>query len=202
MDSGNREKLYIERAKSELDLARSIFKISTNETFRLNLELKKDATFFSNVISNSYYCIFYSAKALLTIKGISTKPPEEHKKTLDEFEKLTLSGEIDKELLEIYKDAAVKANELLGIFRREKFKRGEFTYKKLPQANLEPARESLENAEKFFKNINLILEQEKKKVENKLAEEQAKKPGQEAERGAGGKKEGENEAGRVKGGGK
>jgi hypothetical protein len=27
----------------------------------------------------------------------------------------------------------------------------------LPQANLEPAKESLENAEKFYKNINLIV---------------------------------------------
>ena len=51
----------------------------------------------------------------------------------------------------------MKAEELLGIFKREKSKRGEFTYQKLPQANLHPARESLENAETFFKNINLIL---------------------------------------------
>jgi len=51
----------------------------------------------------------------------------------------------------------IKAEELLGIFKREKSKRGEFTYQKLPQANLYPARESLENAETFFKNINLIL---------------------------------------------
>jgi uncharacterized protein (UPF0332 family) len=51
----------------------------------------------------------------------------------------------------------IKAEELLGIFKKEKSKRGEFTYQKLPQANKEPARDSINNAETFFKNINLIL---------------------------------------------
>ena len=89
-----------------------------------------------------------------------TDPPEEHRKAFEEFEKLVLSGEIDVELLKIYKSIVVKADELLGIFRREKSKRGKFTYKKLPPANLEPARESLINSEKFFKNINLIIRKE------------------------------------------
>ncbi|MCH8004457.1 MAG: hypothetical protein IH934_07565 [Nanoarchaeota archaeon] len=158
MVSDRKEVLYIERAKNELDLAKAIFKLSTDTKLKLEFELKEDSTFFSNVISNSYYCIFYSAKALLQTKNIITNPPEEHRKTLDEFEKLTLSGEIDFELLKIYKEIVIKADELLGIFRKEKSKRGRFTYKKLPQANLEPAKESLNNAEKFFKNINLMLQ--------------------------------------------
>lgn len=155
MDS--REILYLERAKNELDLAKAIFKISTTEEIKLILELKADSTFFSNAISNAYYCIFYSAKAFLSSKGILTEPPEEHQKTYAEFEKLVLSGEIDVELLNIYKSLAVKADELLGIFKREKSKRGRFTYRKLPQANMEPADESILNAEKFLKNINLLL---------------------------------------------
>ncbi len=157
MDSDHKEILYMDRAKNELDLAKSIFKLSINNKLKLEFELKEDATFFSNVISNSYYCIFYSAKALLYTKGITTEQPEEHKKTLQEFEKLTLSGEIDVELLKIYKSLVVRADELLGIFRKEKSKRGSFTYKKLPQANLEPAKESLKNAEIFLKNINLMI---------------------------------------------
>jgi len=68
-----------------------------------------------------------------------------------------LSGEIDVSLLKIYKSIIIKADELLGIFRKEKGKRGRFTYQKLPQANLQPAKESMDNAEKFYKNINLIL---------------------------------------------
>jgi len=157
MVSGSKEILYLERAKNELELAKAVFRLSTDRRLKAEFELKEDSTFFSNVIGNAYYCIFYSAKALLQSRNITTEPPEEHKKTLDEFEKLVLSGEIDAELLTIYKSIVVKADELLGIFVREKSKRGDFTYKKLPQANIEPARESLANAEKFFKNMNMIL---------------------------------------------
>ncbi len=157
MDSNHKELLYLQRAKNELDLAKAVFKLSTEEKLKLEFELKEDATFFSNVIGNSYYCIFYSAKAILQLKNITINPPEEHKKTLEEFEKLVLSGEIDVELLNIYESIVVKADELLGIFRKEKSKRGKFTYQKLPQANLEPAKESVNNAEKFFKNINLMI---------------------------------------------
>ena len=161
MDSDHKEILYLNRAKNELDLANAVFKISTGTKFKLDLELKEDSTFFSNVISNSYYCIFYSAKAFLYTKGIIATPPEEHRKTLEEFEKLAFSGQIDEELVRIYKDIIVKAEELLGIFAKERSKRGKFTYRMLPQANLEPAKESLENAEKFYKNINLIIKKNK-----------------------------------------
>ena len=157
MDSDHKEILYLDRAKNELDLAKVIYKVSTETKFKLDLELKEDSTFFSNVISNSYYCIFYSAKAFLYAKGIVTYMPDEHRKTLNEFEKLAMSGQIDSELLRIYKDIVVKAEELLGIFAKEKSKRGKFTYRMLPQANLKPAKESLANAEKFYKNINLLI---------------------------------------------
>jgi uncharacterized protein (UPF0332 family) len=157
MDSEHREILYLERAKSELDLAKAVFRVSTSPALKLNMGLKPDSTFFSNVIASSYYCIFYSAKALLITEGIETKSPEEHEKTLREFERLIESGKIDRELLIIYRTIVVRADELLGIFQREKSKRGKFTYRKLPQANLRPAEESLENAEKFLKNINLLV---------------------------------------------
>jgi uncharacterized protein (UPF0332 family) len=158
MDLDHRAVLYIERAMNELNLARAIFKISTIPELKSELELKEDATFFSNVISSSYYGIFYSAKAFLQSRGIATEPPEEHRKTLEEFEKLAKNGEIDSRLLEIYESIIIKADELLGIFRKEKLKRGAFTYKRLPQANLDPAKESLENAELFLKSINLIIQ--------------------------------------------
>lgn len=157
MDLGHREILFIQRAKNELDLARAVFKLSIEKRLKREFELKKDATFFSNVIGLCYYCIFYAAKALLQLKNITTEPPEEHRKTLEEFEKLAISGEIDVDLLKIYKSIVVKADELLGIFKKEKGKRGKFTYKKLPQTNLQPAEESINNAEKFFKNVNLIV---------------------------------------------
>ena len=161
MGSDHKDTLYLQRAKSELDLAKAIFRISTDNRLKLEFELKEETTFFSNAISNAYYCIFYSAKALLESKGIKTTPPDEHQKTLAEFEKLTNAGEIDAELLMIYKSMVIKADELLGIFKREKSKRGEFTYKKLPQANMDPAKESINNAEKFLKNINMLLRQKR-----------------------------------------
>jgi uncharacterized protein (UPF0332 family) len=157
MDS--KDKLYIERAENEVILARAIFSLSEGIA-KKELFVPEDITFYSAVISHAYYCIFYSAKALLYIKGISTEAPEEHKKTLEEFEKLTLSGEIDTELLLIYKSIVIKADELLGIFRKEKSKKGKFTYQKLPQANLIPAEESLNNAKKFFKNVNLMIDKD------------------------------------------
>lgn len=87
------------------------------------------------------------------MKGIVTKAPEEHKKTYDEFKKLVFQGIVDKELLELYEDVLIKAEKLLGIFKIEKKKRGEFTYQRIAQANLEPAKESLENAKTFLKHI-------------------------------------------------
>lgn len=157
MDLDYNKILYLDRAKNELDLAKAIFKLSIESELKKEFNLKEDSTFFSNVISNSYYCIFYSAKAFLSINGIKTEMPDEHKKTLDEFKKLADTGVIDKELLKIYNEIVIKADDLIGIFKTEKSKRGKFTYKKLPQANLEPAKESLDNAEKFFKHINLII---------------------------------------------
>ena len=52
----------------------------------------------------------------------------------------------------------VRADELLQIFKDEKWKRGHFTYKTIPQANKEPAEESINNASKFIKNIKVIIE--------------------------------------------
>jgi len=148
----------MQRAENELNLAKAVFRISGEEDLKLELELKPDSTFYSNVISTCYYCVFYSAKALLLKESVETSPPEEHKKTYEGFERLVETGKIDVELLNIYRSIAVRAEELLGIFRTEKRKRGHFTYQRLPQANAAPAEESLRNAEKFFRNVYLILE--------------------------------------------
>lgn len=158
MDSEGRQKLYIQRAENELNLAKAISRISEDKELKEALGLKPDSTFYSNVISTCYYCVFYSAKAFLLREGIATRPPEEHKKSYEEFEKLVGSGKVDVKLLRIYKSMIVRAEELLGIFRRERKKRGKFTYQRLPQANLEPAKESIGNAEKFFKNIYMMLD--------------------------------------------
>ena len=151
--------LYLQRAENELVAAKMLFDISSNLSLQKEqFKLEKDFTFYSTAISHSYYCIFYSAKAILIKNGIRTKAPEVHKKTIVAFEKyLVETGNLNVELLKIYKKIIVRAEELLGIFSKEKGKRGEFTYQKLPQANKEPAKESLDNASFFFKNINKII---------------------------------------------
>ena len=74
-----------------------------------------------------------------------------------EFRRFVFSGELDKELLEIYENIILKAESLLGIFKKEKGKRGVFTYHVNATANMPIARESLENARKFFSNIRKLV---------------------------------------------
>ncbi len=152
MDSDT--KLYLQRAQNELKLAEIVMQISINKDIQTKIpEIDKPDTYFSSVISHAYYSIFYTAKAYLIMKRIITKAPEEHKKTYEEFKKLVSQGIVDKELLILYEEVLIKAEKLLGIFKIEKKKRGEFTYQRIAQANLEPAKESLKNAKTFFKHI-------------------------------------------------
>ena len=151
--------LYLDRAENELIAAQILFEVSSNPRMQKEqFRLEKDFTFYSLVIGHAYYCIFNCAKALLMTEGVKTEPPEVHKKTLDAFEKhLVRTGKLDVQLLRIYRSMAIRAEELLGIFSKEKSKRGQFTYRKLPQANIAPAKESIDNASFFFKNSNRIL---------------------------------------------
>jgi len=152
MDSDT--KLYLQRAQNELKLAEIIMQISVNKDIQTKIqEIDKPETYFSSVITHTYYSIFYTAKAYLIMKEIITKAPEEHKKTYEEFKKLVSQGIVDEELLKLYEEVLIKAEKLLGIFKVEKKKRGEFTYQRIAQANLEPAKESLENAKIFLKHI-------------------------------------------------
>lgn len=109
----------------------------------MNFNLPEDVSFYSSVISHSYYAIFYAAKALLLTKKIATKSPEVHKNTFNEFKiNFVDTNELDVSFLKIYKKMLVRADELLGIFKDEKWKREHFTYQTIPQANKEPAEDS------------------------------------------------------------
>lgn len=151
--------LCLARAENEAIAGQVLFEVSGNRELQKNaFGLEREFTFYSAVISHAYYCIFFSAKAILAIEGIKTESPYIHAKTLRAFEeKLVITGKLDVELLKIYKSIVIKADELLGIFSREKGKRGHFTYQKLPQANLEPAMDSMKNALFFFKHINKVI---------------------------------------------
>ncbi|MEK6823839.1 MAG: hypothetical protein AABY06_02275 [Nanoarchaeota archaeon] len=152
-------RLYLERAEHEIRLAKAMFNLSAIEKVKIELGANPDDTFYSAVISHCYYSIFYCAKAILLTKGIKTKLPDEHKKTFLEFKKNFVdNGKLDAELFKIYNEMIIKANELLSLFSHEKWKRGHFTYYTLAQANINPAKESIENAIKFASNIKKILE--------------------------------------------
>lgn len=157
MDSG--VKIYIERAENELRLARAVFNLSRNEKVKIELETRPGDTFYSAVISHCYYAIFYSAKAILLTRNIKTDAPGEHQKTFFALKRNFVdNGLLDKELLKIYDNLALRADELLSLFAHEKWKRGHFTYKTIAQANIEPAQESIDNTIKFLSNIKSILE--------------------------------------------
>ena len=90
--------LYLQRAENELVAAQMLFDISSNPLLQKEqFKLEKEFTFYSGVISHSYYCIFYAAKSSLIKIGIKTEAPEVHKKTLEAFEKyLVKTGNLDE----------------------------------------------------------------------------------------------------------
>jgi uncharacterized protein (UPF0332 family) len=149
---------YLERAENELVLANANFSLSTDSEVKLKLGISTDKTFFNNVISESYYAIFYSAKAFLITSGIKTEPPEEHKKTYEEFKKIVESKRLDKQLSEIYKEETNKAETLLKIFFDEKRNRGRFTYNVNANANKPFAEQSIKNAKTFCSTIRHLIE--------------------------------------------
>ena len=151
--------LYLKRARTEINIATLLLKTSGNKMLN-DFDISEDETFYSGVISHCNYSIFYSAKAMLLTKSIETKAPEIHKKTIDAFKETFIdTGILDMKLLMIYKKMIVQADSLLEIFRTEKRKRGDFTYNTISLANLEPARESMENARIFYKHCNAFLMQ-------------------------------------------
>ncbi len=149
--------LYLKRAEEKVLLAKLCFDISTKSETKKYLGVSENQTFFNDIISLSYYSIFYSAKAYLISKGIITSPPEEHKKTYEEFANFVRIGVLDKELLDIYENAAIEAETLLNIFFIGKRNRGKFTYNVNANANLPFASDSIENAKKFTRILTTIV---------------------------------------------
>ena len=149
---------YLDRAENGLILAKANFELSTQDKAKEVLNISLDRTFFNDVISESYYTIFYSAKAFLLYLGIKTEPPEEHKKTYEEFRKIVESRKIDKQLSEIYEEESNKAETLLRIFFDEKRNRGRFTYNVNANANMPFAEQSIKNARLFASTIKHLIE--------------------------------------------
>ncbi|MFH1072646.1 MAG: hypothetical protein V1743_04420 [Nanoarchaeota archaeon] len=151
-------KTYLERSDNEIHAAESLKKLSEEPQTKHDFDLPENITFYSSVISHSYYSIFYAAKAILLTRKIITLPPEVHKKTYEAFKKEFVdTGVLDVQLLTIYKKLVIRADQLLEIFQDEKWKRGHFTYATIPQANQEPAEDSLKNAKLFLQHIDTVI---------------------------------------------
>ncbi len=156
MDS--KVEMFIKRARSELDSAEILSEVSNKKELKDMFKIGEGETFYSGAISHAYYAIFYCSKAMLLTKKIETDAPEVHKKTLDEFKKTFIdTGIMDARLLIIYKQMIVRAEALLEIYKQEKKKRGDFTYNTIPQANKDPAEESIKNAKEFYKHCNAYI---------------------------------------------
>jgi len=63
--------IFLDRADNEIHAAESLKKLSEDIKSKKEFELNEDVTFYSSVISHSYYAIFYAAKAILLVKGIN-----------------------------------------------------------------------------------------------------------------------------------
>ena len=152
-------KLLLDRANNELLAAKALKSISEEISIKRSISVPDPTTFYSAVISHSYYSIFYSARAALLSVGIIISAPFIHNKAYDKFKKAFVdSGKLDKHILEAYETMLIRAEDLLQIMKDEKSKRGKFTYKTYPQANKDPAEDSINNATLFFSHIRNMLE--------------------------------------------
>ncbi|MBI5065053.1 hypothetical protein HZA97_02345 [Candidatus Woesearchaeota archaeon] len=144
--------LKFSKAENDLALADGLLKISIKKN-----ALFGNKTFFDWVIVASYFSIFHSTQALLGLKKVKIIK-RRHEATLFAFAKhFITTKELEDELFFIYENVENKAKELLDIFEEEKRKRGLFQYNRLSRENLEPAKESLNNAKKFVDTIRFIL---------------------------------------------
>lgn len=151
-------KLLLDRADNELLAAKVLRSISEEDALKNNLAVPEKTTFYSSVISHSYYSIFYSARAALLSVGIKISAPFIHNKAYDKFKNAFVdSGKLDKYIMEAYEKMLMRAEDLLQIMKDEKSKRGKFTYKTFPQANKDPAEDSINNATLFVSHIKNML---------------------------------------------
>lgn len=146
-----------QKAINDLALAKGLLKISTSKKIKDVLDYPENTTFFDWVIVCSYYSIFHAAHALLGLKKIKIVNRMHHATMISFAKHYIINKELEDELFFIYKDVERKARNLLEIFEEEKYKRGLFQYHRLSKNNLDPAKESVENAEIFLDVVNEIL---------------------------------------------
>ena len=109
-------------------------------------------------IVSSYYAMFYITHALLATINIRILKIRVHEATIYALAKyFIINKKLEDNLFFLYEDAEKRAEELFTTLSEEKKKRGRFTYERLPKANKQPAKESIENAAQFIRDIESIL---------------------------------------------
>lgn len=152
--------ICLSRSDNELMLAKAIQHLSEDSKIKKDIfSIPQDITFYSAVIAHAYYAIFYSAKSYLIFKKENLPLQGQHSAVYHKFKRYVKNGEITKDLLSLYDDAMVKAEVLLQILDDEEQNRTQYTYQKLPQANKEPAQNSITNAQFFVSHIKVLIQQ-------------------------------------------
>ena len=132
--------------------------LSTDVAVKRQLAIDGRRTFYNNVISLSYYAMFYAAKVYLASKGVIVKALHEHRQVYEMLKHQAEAGALDGELLKAYRELVIRAEDLLGMYWLERRKRGLYTYHRLSETNRPIAQESLRRAASFLKHLRLLLD--------------------------------------------
>lgn len=158
---------FLKNAHDSIDSAHALFELSTNPEKQRMLGFTR----FNGllwVVNASYYCMFYSARALLENEGIKIKTNLSiHVVTFDALVYyFYVTGRLQKGLVDDFIEAKENASELLGKQKAdelieeyffEKKKRATFTYEMGEVLVKSKAKTSLERAQKFMREIRKIL---------------------------------------------
>ncbi len=154
--------LMVKKANNNLKFAKTTLALCENNEVKDSLGLQEKDSFYDWVIVVAYYAMFHITQALLATKKIKITNIRVHEATLYAFaHNFILTKELEDELFFTYEDAEAKAEELFTSLSEERRKRGKFTYERLPQANKEPAEESITHATEFVREIETILKRQK-----------------------------------------
>lgn len=156
-DVSRRIGLMFGKAQNNLKVANIIFEISTSKSMKAILKLREQDSFYDWTIQAAYYAMFHAVNALLATKKIKISD-KVHVSTYYSFGKHFINtNELADELFVMYGKTEEKALKLFSSLAEEKKKRGAATYERLPKMNLEPAKESIDNAKELVGVIGDIL---------------------------------------------
>mgnify|MGYP001226880388 CR=1 FL=1 len=153
--------LMFGKAQNNLKIAKSIFEISNSKNIKSTLKLREQDTFYDWTIQASYYAMFHAVNALLATKKIKISN-RVHVSTYYAFGKHFINtNDLADDLFIMYGETEEKAQALFSSLAEEKRKRGYAAYERLPKMNIEPAQESINNAQELLSVIADILSKNK-----------------------------------------